>query len=41
MKILQVVSFAKAAVVVPVWSLPYEVHPKTGCRVRGLLCLEE
>ena len=31
MKILQVVSYAKAALVVPVWSPPYEVHSKTGC----------
>ena len=31
MKILRVVSVAKAALVVPVWSPPYEVHPKTGC----------
>ena len=31
MKILQVVSFAKAALVVPVWPPPYKVHPKIAC----------
>ena len=41
MKILQVVEFAKDAVFVPTWSPLYEVHPKTGCRMRGLLCLEQ